>query len=89
MSDELDLARRRGYSQGYAAGKRALKAAKTREHELRERQAFLDRAFIALLPVMVIQSGWTCGEYKYDTGEKRIQLAAGLARTALSARPLA
>lgn len=75
----------RGYSRGYAAGRKRV------EHELsaddirRQRQAFLDKAFLAALPV-AINGNWTRGEAKITTTKDCVSLAWEIAEDALKAR---
>lgn len=90
--DAFKSAEARGYSRGYAAGRRKRDAGRERERRAREEQAFLDRAFLAALPVCINASGWT----KTVKGEKvainnladKTELAWDFAREALKQRRL-
>lgn len=87
--DEIKAAERRGYSRGYQARNRRIKRDNYVERQRRERQAFLDRAFLAILPAAMNAQGWTSGGKPITSTEDRIKLAASWAREALFQRPLA
>ncbi len=83
ISDE-----QRAYSKGYYAGRRKVKQQRTVENVRRERQAFLDKAFLALLPTAMTQDTWTIGGKPANTLEDRVRLAASWAKEALLKRPI-
>lgn len=82
-------AEHRGYVKGYAARGRRIKREETFERARRERQAFLDRAFIAALPSAMNAEGWKFGDVPITSTADRIKLAASWAREALRQRPQA
>jgi hypothetical protein len=79
-------AEQRGYSRGYVAGRKRLKADESAEHLRRERQAFLDKAFLATLPMALEQSTWTRGDKPIKKLKDRVQLAWEIAEAALLSR---
>lgn len=87
--DEIKQAELRGYSRGYNAGKRRKQRGMTYERLCRERQAFLDRAFIAALTACVTADGWKAGEKPITNIPDRVKLAADFAVEALKKRPTA
>ena len=74
------------YNRGYAAGKRRKARDVTRERQERERKAFLDRVFLAVLPAAMTAQGWKFGEKPINTGSDRIKLARHWAREAANKR---
>lgn len=88
-ADEIKAAERRGYTRGYQSRGRRIKRENDAERQRRERQAFLDRAFLAILPAAMNAQGWKFGDKPITNTEDRIKLAASWAREALSKRPLA
>jgi len=88
VEDEIKRAERRGYSKGYVAGKRRKQAARQREVHCREQQAFLDRAFLVILPVALAAEGWKFGDKPISTTEERVLLAKRWAEEALRQRPI-
>ncbi len=80
---------KRGYSKGYAAGKRRKQREISYEQVQREKQAFLDRVFLAAIPVALESQGWTSGGKPVATTEERIRLARTWAIEALKQRPRA
>lgn len=79
----------RAYSKGYYAGRHNAKQQRSVESMRRERQAFLDRAFIALLPVAMTAQGWKFGDQPVNSSKDRIRLAKEWAREAWFQRPIA
>lgn len=79
---------KRGYSKGYAAGKRRKQREIGYERAQREKQAFLDRVFLAVIPIALECQGWTSGGKPVNTSEERIRLARNWAVEALKQRPL-
>lgn len=84
----------RGYTRGYAAGRRKAKQERSRRQLQAQRQAFTDRAFLALLPV-VFAPEFNWGVEKdgkhvpYRTDKERIDFAWEEARNSLNRRPYA
>lgn len=78
----------RAYSRGYAAGRKRQTLERTVENVRRERQAFLDKAFLALLPTAMTQNSWKFGDKIVSTVEDRVKLASYWAKEALHKRPL-
>ncbi len=83
ISDE-----QRAYSKGYYAGRHKAKQQRSAETIRRERQAFLDKAFLALLPTAMTQDNWKFGGKPASTVEDRVKLASYWAKEALHKRPL-
>lgn len=86
MSDELKAAEKRAYQRGYEAGQRRKNREVDAEKAWRAREAFTDRAFLALLPVAMQVDGWTMGGKPVTTSEDRVTLAVQWARRATKAR---
>lgn len=84
--DVIKKAEARGYSKGYTAGKRRKSRYITDERRQREKQAFAERCYLALLPALMTDTGWTMGGQPCNTGEKRIDLAVLLAKKAANKR---
>lgn len=83
---------KRGYSRGYSAGRKREKIAAAEMaklvKELSEQQEFVDKAFLAALPVAMTITGWqTADGTPITTIEQRMELAASFARRALAQRP--
>lgn len=78
---------KRGYSKGYAAGKRRKQREISYEQVQREKQAFLDRVFLVAIPVALETQGWTSVGKPIATTEERIRLARNWAVEALKQRP--
>lgn len=87
MSDDIKAVEKRGYAKGYAAGRHRKQRDISAERHYREEQAFLDRAYLALLPVAMEAQGWTISDKPVQTTVERITLAVRWARTALRQRP--
>ena len=83
ISDE-----QRAYSKGYYAGRHKVKQQRSAETIRREHQAFLDKAFLALLPIAMTQNNWQSGYKIISTVEDRVKFASYLAKEALHKRPL-
>jgi len=76
------------YSRGYAAGKRR-RLRDIQSERLRDKErAFLERAFLALLPTAMQVENWTLGKEKISTGAQRVKLARIWAQKANSERYL-
>ncbi|WP_312165897.1 hypothetical protein [Massilia timonae] len=89
MSDDIETIEKRAYARGYAAGRKKAKAIRDEAHRRRERQAFLDRAFLAALPFAMEQSTWEHDGKKIDTVRDRVDLAWRVAMTSVAARRMA
>ena len=87
--DAIAAAEKRGYSRGYQARARRIKREKDAERRHRERQAFLDRAFLAILPAAMNTQGWKFGDQPITSTKDRVNLAARWAEQALKQRPIA
>ena len=69
---------KRGYSKGYAAGKRH------KRNAIRiKRDAFWQRAFLAALPVAFAADGWKRGDTPINDLDDRVKLAAEVADEAM------
>lgn len=89
MDDEIKKAELRGYARGYHAGKKKRHRDDFVARYRRERQAFLDRAFIATLPAALNADGWKFGDKPITSTDDRVELAARWAVAALKKRPIA
>lgn len=89
MSDDIETIEKRAYARGYAAGRKKAKTIRDEAHRRRERQAFLDRAFLVALPFAMQQENWKIGEKKIETVEQRVDLAWRIAVKAVEARRIA
>ena len=87
--DAIAAAEKRGYAKGYQARARRIKRENEAESRRKEQQAFLDRAFLAILPAAMNAVGWTMGDKPIRTTEERVDLAARWAERALKRRPVA
>ena len=87
MADEIKTAEHRGYARGYVAGRKKAKQERSADNLHKERQAFLDKAFLACLPFAAAQSGWKHGEKPITGIRDRVSLAADFAKEALKQRP--
>lgn len=85
--NDLLSAEKRGYSKGYAAGRRKVKKDLSNERSRRERQAFLDRAYLAFLPAAINSQGLKIGEKAVTSARDRTELARLWAIEALIKRP--
>lgn len=74
------------YSKGYAAGRRRGRLDRQAEQRQLERQAFLDRAFLAVLPSILESRTWQLGDKPAVTVDDRVKVAWGVARRALAQR---
>ena len=86
--DDIKAAEKRGYARGYRAGKQKKKRDEAAYRAYREKAAFLDRAYLALLPVAMQVDNWSFRGEAVTTGEQRTSLAVAWAREALRKRPL-
>lgn len=76
----------RGYSRGYAAGRKRRKNEQAAERWRAERQAFLERAFLAVLPACMDAQDWTRGGKPIISLDDRTRLAWDFAEAALKQR---
>ncbi len=88
-TDEIKQAEKRAYSKGYAAGNRRRKRDNDRECQRMERQAFLDKAFLSVLPTAMNAQGWSFGSEPITSTKDRVTLAKRWAEEALKQRPIA
>ncbi len=92
-AESIKAAEQRGYSKGYAAGRKrgSLEAEAEAKRQVirKEQQEFLDRAFLAALPAAIDAHGWQCGGKEISSIPGRVQLAADFALEALHRRPQA
>ncbi len=73
----------RGYSMGYAAGKRRKERDIAREVTKKKHDAFWQRAFLAAIPAALTAEGWKRGEKPITMLEDRVRLAADVADEAV------
>lgn len=83
---DVKKAEYKGYSKGYQAGKRRRRVDDAAERNRRERQAFLDKALLALLPACINAENWKIGDRLAVNAEQRVRLAVLLADQALKQR---
>ena len=76
----------RGYSKGYAAGRRRQDADIRREALQAEERAFWDKVFVAATPAFIRASGWKQGDRPLTSLQARCELARDFANAALEAR---
>lgn len=81
--DEIKKAELRGYSKGYAAGKRGKKFAISSEAIRAKKNACWNRAFIAALPAAFNAEGWVRGGKPIKTLDDKMKLAAETADAAI------
>jgi hypothetical protein len=84
--DAFKAAEKRGYAKGYQAGRARRKAEQDRERQRRIDQAFLDRAFLAVLPECTSMQNWKRGEKPINSVVDRVWLAWHIAEEALKQR---
>lgn len=77
----------RGYSKGYAAGRRRQRQEHLAEALRKEQQSFLDRVFIACIAEAMHIQGWKIGDKPVTTIPDRITVARDFALDALRRRP--
>lgn len=80
---------RRAYSRGYAAGRAKKRSVQKAGRAHAQRQAFLDRCFIAALPACIESPTWRVGERNMTSLEDKVTLARLFAFECLRQRPLA
>jgi hypothetical protein len=78
--EELKAAEQRGYSRGYAAGRKR----EARVNIAQDRDAYWRRLFAAALPPSVEVQGWARGKNPITSLDDRIRLAGDFADAALS-----
>ena len=89
MSEDTKVAEQRGYSRGYRSGRARRMREVTQERLRRERQALLDRIYIAMLPAAMQVQGWKRGDKPITDMNDRITLAREWAEKAMERRPIA
>lgn len=77
----------RGYSKGYAAGRRRQHQEHLAETLRKEQQAFLDKVFIACVAEAMSVQGWKIGDKPVSAIPDRITVARDFALDALRRRP--
>lgn len=78
----------KAYQRGYRAGRQTAKERRTVERIQREKQAMLDRIYLALLPVAMTVT-WEREGKPIVRSPDRVALAAELAEMAFKKRPTA
>ena len=79
MDSDEKTAEQRGYSRGYAAGQRR-KAREIQAEKIRQQKnAFWNRAFLAVLPSAFEAKGWTRGDQPINSLADRVALASDAA----------
>lgn len=86
--DDIKAAEKRGYQRGYTAGRRKREEKRAAERVRRERQAMLDRIYLALLPVYISEPIAVDGKEITKLSAK-VGLASEMANYALKRRPIA
>lgn len=88
MTDENKKIEHRAYARGYAAGRKKVKIERSAEQVRKEKQAFLDKAFLAALPVCLsteIMTAAVAGS-KESERERQVKAAWWFAEKALKQR---
>ena len=80
---ELKTAEKKGYSNGYAAGLRRKNREVSYASRQKKKDAFWQRAFLAVLPAAFEAQNWTRGSKPISTLPDRLHLAAETADEAL------
>lgn len=83
LSAEIAKAERRGYSKGYAARGRRLRADRSRQHWQEKRDAFWRAALLASIEA-VMYRGWTQGGQPLTTIKQRMGVAREIADAAVN-----
>lgn len=65
----------RAYSRGYQAGMRRKKKDIDADRQIKEENAFRDRAFLAALPACITAERWVRGEKPIKSLQERVRLA--------------
>lgn len=87
MEGDIKKAEHRAYARGYQAGRKKAKIERSAEHAQKERQAFLDKAFLSALPVCISGQGWINSKGQKITNLiDRTTLAWNFAQEALKQR---
>ena len=86
--EQVAKAKHANYQKGYQAGKARKSRETTAQQKYDRDTAFLDRAYLALLPAAMAAQGWSIGEEKISSSQQRVKLAVMWAREALRQRPL-
>lgn len=81
--DDIKAAEKRGYSKGYAAGRRRKARDLSDQRRRTEREAFRRRAFLAALPACIAAQGWKRGDKPIASVDDRAQLAWDFAAAAV------
>lgn len=84
--DPIKAAELRGYSRGYAAGKRRRMSSREIQRHRAEAHAFRDRVFLGALPAMVAAQGWKMDGVEVTTMPKRVELTWRFADESLKQR---
>lgn len=79
---------KRGYRKGYSAGRKRKARVDSDEQRYKRNAAFLDRAYLALLPAAMQVQGWKINDTLVTKTSQRIELAKRWACEALKQRPL-
>jgi hypothetical protein len=77
---------RKEYARGYNAGRKRVDLDISREAVMAERQAFLERAFLAALPACIVAQDWKRGDKPITNMTQRTALAWDFAEEALKNR---
>lgn len=86
MEDNIKKTEHRAYVRGYKAGRKRAKIERKADQVQKEKQAFLDKAFLAALPVCMVLENWTFGNVLIKNKEDRVRLAWNFAQEALKQR---
>lgn len=86
MTDEIKRAEQRGYSKGYASGRKRLKLEDQRAAERAKENEFYNQALVALLPTCMRVQGWRFGEVEVKNVADRVKLANYFAEEAVKYR---
>lgn len=86
MTNEIKKAEQRGYSKGYASGRKRLKLEDQRAAERAKENEFYNQALLAALPAAMQLQGWKFGDKPITNWVDRVRLANYFAEEALKYR---
>jgi hypothetical protein len=84
MTEEIKKAEQRGYSRGYQAGKARRKRERMLEQYEQRKNAFWQRAYLAILQDAFNAHGWKSGDKPITSVDDRTNLARNFADSSLN-----
>lgn len=85
-ADDIKKAEHRAYARGYATGRKKAKIERSADQVRKERQAFLDKAFLAALPVCIDRQIKAKGTEGINDNERKVTAAWWYAQESLKQR---